>query len=73
MATVKQEEVTIRVESGLLTGLRKIAEADGRELDAVAEDAFREYAKLNSRNGADDEVVAHFARHDTGNSVPRTQ
>ena len=61
MATVKQEEITIRVDARVLAGLRQIAQNDGREFDAVAEEAFRQYAKSNANGLADDdEVMAHF-------------
>ena len=61
MATVKQEEITIRVDARVLAGLRQIAQNGGQEFDAVAEEAFRQYAKSNANGPAeDDEVMAHF-------------
>ena len=62
MATVEQEEITIRVDARVLAGLRQIAQNGGREFDAVAEEAFRQYAKSNANGLAedDDEVMAHF-------------
>ena len=65
MATGRREEVAVRVESGLLAGLRKIAEDDGREFGAVVEDAFRQCAKSNSRGWADDELLPQHYTQDT--------
>lgn len=44
MATVNREEVTIWIDSALLTDLRKIADADGRNFDVVIEGALKIYA-----------------------------
>ena len=61
MTTVEREEVTIRVDASLLAGLRRMARDGDQELDAIAEDAFRQYAELNGKGGTDDaEVMAHF-------------
>lgn len=48
MATVNREDVTIRIDSALLRDLRRIAEADGRDLDVVIEGALKIFAECRT-------------------------
>ncbi len=59
MATVKLEEITIRVNSKLLAGIRKIAESEGKPLDAVVEYALSAYFVRYESSGVREEVIAH--------------
>ena len=48
MATVNREEVTIWIDSALLTDLRKVADTDGRDFDVVIEGALKIYAECRT-------------------------
>lgn len=58
MATVKREKFSSQVDPALLEQMRKIASDDGRQFQAVLEDAFRAYVENRSR-GVRPEVMAH--------------
>ena len=60
MATVNREEVTIQADAELLAQLRQIVGGDGRDLQAVLEDALRIYVKLHRYEGVRPEVAAHL-------------
>ena len=60
MATVNREEVTIQAEAALLARLRQIASDDGREFQAVMDDAIRVYVESRTQNRISAEVEAHF-------------
>ncbi len=60
MATVNREEVTIQADAALLTCLRQIANDDGRDLQAVLEDAVLVYIRLHQSEGVRPEVAAHL-------------
>ena len=60
MATVNREEITIQADAALLARLRQIASDDGREFQAVVEDAMRGYVKSRAHNNISTEVEAHF-------------
>ncbi len=60
MATVNREEVTIQADAALLARLRQIVGDDGRDLQAVLEDALRIYVKLHRYEGVRPEVAAHL-------------
>ena len=59
MTTLKREEFSSQIAPELLAGMRMIASDDGRQLQAVVEDAFRAYIESRSRN-VRPEVMAHF-------------
>ena len=58
MATVKREKFSSQVDPELLAQMRKIASDDGRQLQAVLEDAFRAYIENRSRK-VRPEVMTH--------------
>ena len=60
MATLKREKFSSQVDPELLAGMRKIANDDGRQFQAVLEDAFRTYIEGRSQRKARPEVMAHF-------------
>lgn len=49
MATAKREKLSNQVDPELLAGMRKIANDDGRQLQAVLEDTFRSYIETRSQ------------------------
>ena len=59
MTTLKREEFSSQIAPELLAGMQMIASDDGRQLQAVVEDAFRAYIESRSRN-VRPEVMAHF-------------
>lgn len=59
MTTLKREEFSSQIAPELLAGMRMIASDDGRQFQAVVEDAFRAYIESRSRN-VRPEVMAHF-------------
>ncbi len=59
MATLKQEKFSCQVDSDLLAQMRKIASDDGRQFQAVLEDAFRAYIEGRSQRKVRPEVMAH--------------
>ena len=60
MATVNREEITIQADAALLARLRQIASDDGRDFQAVLEDALRVYIRLHQNEGVRPEVAAHL-------------
>ena len=60
MATSKREKFSSQVDPELLAGMRMIASNDGRQFQAVLEDAFRAYIEGRSRRKLRPEVMAHF-------------
>ena len=58
MTTLKLEEFSSEITPELLAGMRKIASDDGRQFQAVVEDAFRAYIESRSRN-VRPEFMAH--------------
>lgn len=84
MATVNREDVTIRIDSALFRDLRRIAEADGRNLDVVIEGALKIFAECRTPQ-IRPEVMARsqasmqrnyrllelLAQHDTQESCPQ--
>ena len=58
MATLKREKFSSQVDPELLAGMRKIASDDGRQFQAVLEDAFRSYIENRSQKVRPD-VMAH--------------
>lgn len=60
MATVNREEVTIQADASLMARLRQIASDDGRDFQAVVEDAIRGYVESLAHNKIRPEVEAHF-------------
>ena len=60
MATMKREKFSSQVDPVLLAGMRKIANDDGRQFQAVLEDAFRAYIEGYSERKVRPEVMAHF-------------
>ena len=72
MATVNREEVTILADSVLLARLRKLASEDGRDLEALFEDALRMYIKLHSaRRGAAGSCSAPQGQYRTASASVR--
>ena len=60
MATPKREKFSSQVAPELLTQIRKIASDDGRQFQAVLEDALRAYIEGRSQRKVRPEVMAHF-------------
>lgn len=60
MATLKREKFSSQVNPDLLAQMRKIAVDDGRQFQAVLEDAFRAYVEARSTRKVRPEVMAHF-------------
>ena len=60
MATPRREKFSSQVDPDLLTQMRKIASDDGRQFQAVLEDAFRAYIEGRSQRKVRPEVMAHF-------------
>ncbi len=59
MATIRREKFSSQVAPELLTQIRKIASDDGRQLQAVLEDAFRAYIEGREQRRVRPEVMAH--------------
>ncbi len=59
MTTGKREKFSSQVDPELLAGMRKIASDDGRQFQAVLEDAFRAYIEGRSQRKVRPEVMAH--------------
>ncbi len=59
MATLKREKFSSQVDPELLAGIRKIASDDGRQFQAVLEDAFRTYIEGRAQGKVRREVMAH--------------
>ena len=59
MATLKREKFSSQVDPELLASMRKIASDDGRQFQAVLEDAFRGYIESRSNRKVRPEVMAH--------------
>ena len=59
MATLKREKFSSQVDPELLAGMRKIASDDGRQFQAVLEDAFRAYIEGQMQRKVRPEVMAH--------------
>ena len=60
MTTAKREKFSSQVDPELLEAMRKIATDDGRQFQAVLEDAFRAYIEGRSQRKVRPEVMAHF-------------
>ena len=58
MTTAKREKFSSQVDPELLAGMRKIASDDGRQFQAVLEDAFRAYIESRSKK-VRPEVMTH--------------
>lgn len=61
MTTLKREEFSSQIAPELLAGMRMIASDDGRQLQAVVEDAFRAY--IESRESRLRNVRPEFMAH----------
>ena len=59
MATPKREKFSSQVDPELLAGMRKIASDEGRQLQAVLEDAFAAYIEGRAQRKVRPEVMAH--------------
>ena len=59
MATAKREKFSSQVDPVLLAEMRRIASDDGRQFQAVLEDAFRDYIEGRSQRKVRPEVMAH--------------
>ena len=57
----KRKKLATQVEVGLLAEIRQIANRDGRQLQAVVEDAFRIYLEERKRTKPRVHVIAHYA------------
>ena len=60
MAMGEREQFSSQVDPTLLTRVREIAANDGREFDAVLEDALRMYTSCRSDREIRPEVMVHF-------------
>ena len=60
MATLKREKFSSQADPDLLAQMRKIANDDGRQFQAVLEDAFRAYIEGRSQRKVRPEVMSHF-------------
>ena len=56
----KRQKFATQVEVGLLAEIRQIANRDGRQLQAVVEDAFRIYLEERKRTKPRAHVIAHY-------------
>ena len=59
MATIRREKFSSQVDPELLAQMRKIASDDGRQFQAVLEDAFHAYIEERSQKKVRPEVMAH--------------
>ena len=59
MATIRREKFSSQVAPELLTQIRKIASDDGRQFQAVLEDALQAYIEGRSQKKVRPEVMAH--------------
>ena len=59
MTTPKREKFSSQVDPELLTVMRQIASNDGRQFQAVLEDAFRTYIEGREQRKIRPEVMAH--------------
>lgn len=59
MGTERQKFAT-QVEADLLAEIRKVAEDDGRQLQAVVEDAFRAYLEERRGEKPRRHIMAHY-------------
>ncbi len=60
MATLKREKFSSQVDPALLAQMRAIANEDGRQFQAVLEDALHAYIEGRSQRKVRPEVMAHF-------------
>ena len=67
MATLKREKSSSQVDPVLMAGMRKFASDDGRQFQAVLEDAFRAYIEGRSQRKARPEVMAYARASMEGN------
>ena len=58
--TIDREKFSSRVRSDLLSKMHEIAKSDGRQLQAVLEDAMRDYIENRERPNIRPEVMAHY-------------
>ena len=67
MTTTKRVKFSSQADPELLTAMRDIAAADGRQFQAVLEDAMRSYLEQRTSSGPRPHMMAHFeasvARH----------
>ena len=59
MTTPKREKFSSQVDPALLAQMRAIANEDGRQFQAVLEDAFRTYIEGREQRKIRPEVMAH--------------
>lgn len=57
----KRQKFASQAAPEILEAVRSIAEADGRQLQTVIEDALREYVERRRSERPRDVVLAHFA------------
>lgn len=55
-----REKFATQADPELLAKMRDLAKAEGRQLQAVVEDAFRTYLEAKQRARPRDNVMAHF-------------
>jgi len=56
----KREKFSSQAAPELLSKMREIAKSDGRQLQAVLEDAMRDYIENRERPNVRPEVMAHY-------------
>ena len=56
----KREKFSSQAAPELLSKMREIAKSDGRQLQAVLEDAMRDYIENRERPNIRPEVMAHY-------------
>ena len=59
MATPKREKFSSQFDPALLAQMRQLASDDGRQFQAVLEDAFRAYIEYRAQGRIRPEVMAH--------------
>ena len=57
---IRREKFSSQADPELLTELREIARADGRQFQAVLEDAIRDYIESRAQEKPRASVMAHF-------------
>ena len=60
MTTAAREKFSSQAAPDLLTKMREIARSDGRQFQAVLEDAMRDYIEGRKQSNVRPEMMAHF-------------
>jgi hypothetical protein len=58
--TARREKFSSQADPKLLAALREVARSEGRQFQAVLEDAMRTYIESRTQQRSRDSVMAHF-------------